>query len=432
MLECGRMEFEFFGGEFFFIGREVLPRNGVGARPRICLSEGRTHNSIASINTLPRFDGKLSDARAIDDFRVMTLTRRWSHQTKSGGYDRLALAVGAEEVRRFERLRIFWHRIARGCWRICKRSQRYSRAFKYEDWLAERSLLAKARRHPPELVHVLYGDCGLEWLLPRRSLLPCPLLSTFHLPSTRGIWRFELFRRHLVSGVDAAVVVSRCQLQDFKRCLGSDRVFYIPHGIDTQLFVPNGTAAQQSRVKLLTVGQHMRDFRALRGIIDECNARKLPVEFDLVVDRMHWPTFLGCRSVRLQTKIEEHELIRMYQEADALLIPVADATANNAVLESLASGTPVISNKVGGIPDYVDDDCAWLFDKGEVSGVVNLIATICRDKEIAFSRRAAARRKSLEFDWSRVADQMRELYRFVATGNSPADARRASRELNRH
>jgi glycosyltransferase involved in cell wall biosynthesis len=358
----------------------------------------------------------------ISDVRVLALTRRWLHHTKNGGYDHLARVVGAEVVTRFERSQLFWHGFPRWCWRICKRTQRYSHGYKYEDWLAERSLLAKARRRSPDLVHVLYGDRGLELLLRHRSRLPCPLMITFHLPGKRGIDRFEFLRRHLVSGMDVAVVVARCQIQDYQRGLGSDRVFYIPHGIDTQCFAPGGSTRQRPGVRLVTVGQFLRDFRALRAIIDECNVRKLPVQFDLVMDRGFWPAFTECPNVRLHTKIEETELIRMYREADALLMPLADATANNAVLEALACGTPVISNKVGGIADYVDDDCSWLFEKGEVGGMVNLIDAICGDREIASSRRAAGRRKSLDFDWSRIADQMRELYRVVATGNSRASA----------
>jgi glycosyltransferase involved in cell wall biosynthesis len=107
---------------------------------------------------------------------------------------------------------------------------------------------------------------------------------------------------------------------------------------------------------------------------------------------------------------------------------VLDSTANNTVLESLACGTPVISNSVGGIPDYVDDTCGWLFGKGEVLGIVKLIDQLCNNPEIARSRRESARRKSLEFSWDRVAEQMVAIYEAVAAGDSPAAAVTAWRQ----
>jgi glycosyltransferase involved in cell wall biosynthesis len=99
-----------------------------------------------------------------------------------------------------------------------------------------------------------------------------------------------------------------------------------------------------------------------------------------------------------------------------------DSTANNAVLESLACGTPVISNSVGGIPDYVDGTCGWLFGRGEVFGIVQLIEQLCDNREIARSLRESTRRKSLEFSWDRIAEQMIGVYRALARGDSPAEA----------
>jgi glycosyltransferase involved in cell wall biosynthesis len=172
----------------------------------------------------------------------------------------------------------------------------------------------------------------------------------------------------------------------------------------------------------MIVGEHMRDWEASHRIVDECNARKLPVQIDAVVKRSLWSVFTGCANLRLHTGISEDELIRLYRQADVLLIPVIDSTANNTILESLACGTPVISNSVGGIPDYVDDTCGWLFGKGEVWGIVKLIEQLCNDPEVASSRRESARLKSLEFSWERVAQQMGAIYEAVAGGDSPAAA----------
>ena len=126
----------------------------------------------------------------------------------------------------------------------------------------------------------------------------------------------------------------------------------------------------------------------------------------------------------MQSDIGEPELIRRYQEADALLLPMVDATANNSVLESLASGTPVISNAVGGLSDYVNARCGWLFDLGNVTGMVELIAEMCRHREIAASRREAARRQALGFDWLCVARQMRAVYMaaVVSSGGRTTDS----------
>jgi glycosyltransferase involved in cell wall biosynthesis len=271
-------------------------------------------------------------------------------------------------------------------------------------------------------VHVLYGDEQLDVLLRHRSMLSAPLVATFHLPVSRVAERFERFQRDLLKGIDAAVVVSRCQLPSFGRWLGSERVVYVPHGVDTERFSPGVREQDRDRVRLLTVGDHMRDWVALHRIIDECNTRDLPVQFDIVARREYWPYLTGCANVRLRAGIAEEELVALYRQADALLMPVTDATANNAVLEAQACGTPAISNDVGGIPDYVDDTTGWLFQQGEALAIVKLIGEFCSDPAIVAPKREAARHKSLQFSWGRIAEQMQAIYKTVAEGNSPADA----------
>jgi glycosyltransferase involved in cell wall biosynthesis len=352
---------------------------------------------------------------------VECLTKRWRHHTASGGYDRLAREIGATVVQRIGGSGLLsrgWRRL----WHMMSGNNSYLLDYGFEDLVAELRLLARSRLRKPNVVHALYGDDQLDLLLRARSLLPCPLVASFHLPAFRVVDRFERLHKHLLAGVDAAVVVSRCQLKDFRSRLGRDKVVYVPHGIDTRRFCPSGHDSQRHRVRLIIVGDHMRDWEASHRIIDQCNARKLPVQFDTVIRQELWPVFTGCANTRLHTGLPEEELIRLYQDADALLVPVVDATANNSVLESLACGTPVISNSVGGIPDYVDDTCGWLFEKGEVLGIVELIDQLCNNHEIAWSRRESARRKSLEFSWDRVAEQMVTIYEAVAGGYSPAEA----------
>ena len=159
----------------------------------------------------------------------------------------------------------------------------------------------------------------------------------------------------------------------------------------------------------------MRDWETLHRVIDICSDCDFDVEFDVVTAKDCFAYFTGCKNVRLHAGISEQELIRLYQSADALLLPVVDATANNAALESLACGTPVISTAVGGIPDYVDESAGWLFKEGDVTAIVELIREMSANREIAHSKRQGARAKSLEFDWRQIRAQAQSAYATLKT-----------------
>jgi glycosyltransferase involved in cell wall biosynthesis len=348
------------------------------------------------------------------------LVKRWDHHTASGGYDRLATELGAKVIIR-RRVTGIIPQIAQKVWRNRTESGRYLFDYQFGDWLAEIAAIATCLLTPPDVLHVLYGDEQFDQLLRWRRLLRCPLVVTFHQPGHRISRRFEVFQKGLAKGIDAAVVVATSQVQPFEKWVGRNKVVYIPHGIDTDRFCPDGHL-DRCRTRLLMVGEHLRDWDAMHRVIDEVNHQRLGVEFHVVTNKANYAYFTGCKNTSFHTQISEAELISLYRQADALFVPVLESTANNAVLEALACGTPVISNSIGGIPDYVNEKCGWLFPKGEVARVVELVRRLSTDKDFAKPHRAAARTYALEFDWRRVAKQVSAVYSAVRTGRSPSDA----------
>ncbi len=341
--------------------------------------------------------------------RVIYLEKRWEHHTQSGGYHALASAPSGKTIGRPDTGGSA-HRFLRLVWRSLARPQ-YLVDYRYEDCLAELNLIFSSRFGAnADVVHVLYGDEQLNLLLQYRLLLRCPLVATFHLPPTLVEERFTTNHRHILDRLDMAIVVSRSQIADFERWFGPDRVAFVPHGIDTEKFCPGASNPGTGPVRILTVGENMRDWESLHRILDECSALKLNVGFDVVTRPDRFAFLTGCRGVRLHANISEEELIALYRGADVLLLPLLDATANNALLESLACGTPVISTDVGGIRDYVDQNAGWLLGKGDVADSVRLIERICGNRDIVTDKRKNAREEALQFDWRRIRAELAVVY----------------------
>jgi len=339
--------------------------------------------------------------------RVTCLVKRYDHHTASGGYDRLAAAVGAQVIMSKQIPGLFG-RAADRIWRHLKPTKGCFPIYQVGDWLSELQALATGVFWPPDVLHVLYSS-QIYLLIHQRKLLRCPLIVTCHGPAEdTSPHPFDAYPKGL--GIDIAVVVATSQIAVIQRWIDPRKIVYIPHGIDTDRFRPEGQTLSADKLRVLTVGHHMRDWVVIHRTIDEISRRGLDVEFHVVTAEHFFPYLTGCDNLVLHSGISEAELVGLYRSADVLFLPVTNATANNSILEALACGTPVISTLVGGIPDYVNCESGWLLPVGDVSGHVNLIASLAANREVAWGRRAAARTQALKFDWRLIAEQMIELY----------------------
>jgi glycosyltransferase involved in cell wall biosynthesis len=80
------------------------------------------------------------------------------------------------------------------------------------------------------------------------------------------------------------------------------------------------------------------------------------------------------------------------------------------ILEAMACGQPVVAERIGGIPEYVDESCAILTEAGDADG---LAAGLIELRKSAAKREllaAGARKRAEALDWENVAAQMRRIY----------------------
>lgn len=183
----------------------------------------------------------------------------------------------------------------------------------------------------------------------------------------------------------------------------------IKHGVRHDFFTPAGSVEQGAAPRLLFVGQWLRDFETLHASMQRVWSTRPEVELDCVtLDRFrHLP---GLRELAMDSRTRWHagisaEALReLYRQATILFLPLSDATANNAVVEAMACGLPVVSSAVGGIGEYVPADGATLCPVGDDAAHAAAALTWLDDAE----RRSAAGRVCRNFaeqqlDWPAIA-----------------------------
>jgi len=176
------------------------------------------------------------------------------------------------------------------------------------------------------------------------------LVATYH--QIPGFFEKRRSQFSHVQYLDAVVVVSNCQKPFFDGLINPEKVFFIPHGIDTHYFRP---LSYPDRVPLicLSVGTNYRDDEFLLKLINGINLNKRrEIYFKIVGNEVTQKQFAGLENTRHYQKISDQELLALYQNADLLLLPVKDFTASNAILEGMACGLPVAISDIGGVKDY--------------------------------------------------------------------------------
>ena len=281
---------------------------------------------------------------------------------------------------------------------------------------AELAVLWQSQQRRSTLVHITYIENQLGILPNFKQKFSLKLIGTCHQPSSW--WRLMHPYPSSLSSLDALVVLSRKEISYFEDLSGTNNVHFIPHGIDTYFFQPAEPLRRfpTKAPRCVFCGTWLRDLDTLDRVIDLVLTRNPGVQFDIILPRSKRKQPVLYRiarhpQVKWHADLSDDELVCIYQQANLLLLPLLDCTANNAVLEAMACGLPIVSNNVGGLSDYTDPSFASLLPVGDVDSmaeeVLKLVDT-ASDRQI---RGAKARQYAVEnFQWNRIAEQTFALY----------------------
>ena len=284
-------------------------------------------------------------------------------------------------------------------------------------WAAEWEIARRLRQERYDIVHFIDGELS-GWLISRLpdsffagGVRP-QLISTLHQPDDLAVkWANATSLRRL----DRICVMAEDQAKFISGMVPGMPVDAVPHGVDCDFFCPDpdaegADAPADQPMRLLSVGHWLRDYERAFEAIGKLRADGFDIDYRVVCHSMNEadvPDF-----VTLLKGISDEELRAEYRNADALFMPLKWATANNALLESMACGTPVVSTAVGGVPEYVGANAGILCAPvpGDYAGALkNILAD--REKRLEMGR--AARACAEGFDWRRIGEQFADLYQSI-------------------
>jgi len=122
-------------------------------------------------------------------------------------------------------------------------------------------------------------------------------------------------------------------------------------------------------------------------------------------------------------RLDRDEMAVLYRSATISLNPSRVDNMPNSVLEAMASGVPVVSTAVGGVPFIVrDGETGLLVAPGDSTAMSEAVVRLLRDPELSARVRKDALNSVQQYAWSKVRDQWLAVYRAVL-GNSSMGVR---------
>ena len=233
---------------------------------------------------------------------------------------------------------------------------------------ALRAIRRLAKTHGPFDVldaHYLYPDGVAAGYLAAR--LDLPLLLTARGSDVNVIAQMPGPRRRILAAIrraDAVVAVSDALGEELRKLgVESEKIHVLRNGVDLDEFYPGDAEAVRQALGvegslMLSVGTlreakgHDLAIAALEQLPDVTLAIAGEGEFEQALKAQAERLGVASR-VRFLGRVSPTELRCWYQASDALVLMSRREGMPNVVLESLASGTPVIAADVGGIGEVV-------------------------------------------------------------------------------
>jgi glycosyltransferase involved in cell wall biosynthesis len=246
-----------------------------------------------------------------------------------------------------------------------------------------------------------------------------PVIVNYHSGEAPDHLRRSFLARTVLRRINRNVVQSRF-LHEVFAAFGLDAAI-VPNTIDFERFRFRARTAMRPRLvstrnldRLYNVACTLRAFRLVQ---DRYPSATLTIVGFGPEERMlrQLADELDLRGVTFTGRVAPAEMHRYYDEADIFVQTPDIDNMPLSLLEAFASGVPVVSTGVGGIPAILrDGQDGLLAAAGDHEAVARQVLRLLDDSAMAERLAASARASCAAYDWQSVREAWLQVYRAVA------------------
>ncbi|MEO0071576.1 MAG: glycosyltransferase family 4 protein [candidate division WOR-3 bacterium] len=198
----------------------------------------------------------------------------------------------------------------------------------------------------------------------------------------------------------------------------------IPNGVDVEFFSPNVAPILEldnGRPKILFLGRFepRKGLKYLLMALPDIVGEVPDVQLVVVGTGLFGYAYKGY----LPKEVEDHvhwaglvpneERPRYYRSCDVFCSPaIGHESFGIVLLEAMATARPVVASDITGYRTVLTSgEQGFLVPPREPKALAQALIKILKDKELAQRMGEAGRKRALEFSWSNVASQVKELYK---------------------
>jgi glycosyltransferase involved in cell wall biosynthesis len=225
---------------------------------------------------------------------------------------------------------------------------------------------------------------------------------------------------------DLFLTVSAYSARELRAPAARTRVIY--GGADPLRYAPDQLQVRRGVLFVGRLTPHKGVDRLLQALPEGTSARIVgSTGHDARPPERDYPNLLHRlareRDVEFLGPLPDAALPLVYRSAQVLVLPSVERTCYGrsvrvsellglAVLEAMASGTPVIASRVGGLPEVVrDGETGFLVPPGDVAALHDRLHYVLSDSALAQRLGANAREDVLDrFTWAKVAERCLDGY----------------------